>query len=152
MQNGYNVYPHIHEGICGSTHTGKQDDMLRANSYVLEELTPAINGTVDLQSSVDARVTIEAGAEVINSVIRGPAIIGEGTRIVNSYIGPVTATFTPSCHRTLRDRVQHRAGKRQHSGRGYAHSDSLIGSNVEIARGTQRPAKRSNSRSRTTAN
>jgi glucose-1-phosphate thymidylyltransferase len=38
-------------------------------------------------------VTIEKGAEVINSVIRGPAIIGEDTRIVNAYVGPFTSIY-----------------------------------------------------------
>ena len=34
-------------------------------------------------------VTVERGAEIINSVMRGPAIIGEDTRIVNSLHRPV---------------------------------------------------------------
>ena len=38
-------------------------------------------------------VTVERGAEVINSVIRGPAIIGEDTRIVNAYVGPFTSIY-----------------------------------------------------------
>jgi glucose-1-phosphate thymidylyltransferase len=38
-------------------------------------------------------VTIEKGAEIINSRIRGPAIIGEDARIVNSYIGPFTSIY-----------------------------------------------------------
>ena len=37
------------------------------------------------------QVVIEQGAEIINSVIRGPVVIGTGTRIVNSYVGPYTA-------------------------------------------------------------
>jgi glucose-1-phosphate thymidylyltransferase len=40
---------------------------------------------------VDRRVTIQRGAEIINSTVRGPAIIGENARIVNSYIGPYTS-------------------------------------------------------------
>ena len=36
-------------------------------------------------------VTIQRGAEIINSVVRGPSIIGENTRIINSYIGPYTS-------------------------------------------------------------
>jgi len=34
-----------------------------------------------------------AGAEVIASVVRGPAIIGERTRVVNSYVGPFTSVY-----------------------------------------------------------
>ena len=48
-------------------------------------------GYVDRDSKVDHLVTIERGAEIINSVVRGPAIIGEDTRIVNSYVGPFTS-------------------------------------------------------------
>ena len=89
VEKGYRVFPYIHRGWW--IDTGEPGEMLEANSRVLEEITPIIEGYVDRDSEVDHRVTIEKGAEVINSVIRGPAIIGENTRIVNSYIGPFTA-------------------------------------------------------------
>lgn len=89
--SGYRVFPYVHQGWW--IDTGKPTDMLEANAYVLEELTPCIAGTVDAQSRIDARVTVEAGAQVINSVIRGPAIIGENTRIENSYVGPFTSIY-----------------------------------------------------------
>ena len=34
---------------------------------------------------------IEEGASVANSVLRGPIIIGAGTQIIDSYIGPNTS-------------------------------------------------------------
>ncbi len=89
VSNGYRVYPYIHEGWW--VDTGKREDMLEANALVLEEMTPRIEGEVDAASEVDSRVTVEAGAQVINSVVRGPTIIGHNTRIVNSYIGPFTS-------------------------------------------------------------
>lgn len=67
--------------------------MLEANGLVLEELTPKVEGYVDSDSEVDSRVTVEKGAEIINSVVRGPTIIGEHTRIVNSYVGPFTSIY-----------------------------------------------------------
>ncbi|HML20434.1 MAG TPA: glucose-1-phosphate thymidylyltransferase [Aggregatilinea sp.] len=91
IENGYSVYPHIHTGWW--IDTGRPGDMLTANSLVLEELTPEIKGTVDAESEVDTRVTIQDGAEIINSVIRGPAIIGQNTKIVNSYVGPFTSIY-----------------------------------------------------------
>ncbi len=91
VDHGAKVYPHIHRGWW--IDTGKPIDMLDANSRVLEEIEPHIAGRVDEVSRIDARVTVETGAEVINSVIRGPAIIGEGTRIVNSYVGPFTSVY-----------------------------------------------------------
>ncbi|MCX7681015.1 MAG: glucose-1-phosphate thymidylyltransferase [Anaerolineae bacterium] len=91
VEHGYKVYPYIHRGWW--IDTGKREDLLEANSLVLEELTPVIEGYVDRDSQVDGRVTIEKGAEIINSVIRGPTIIGERTRVVNSYIGPFTSIY-----------------------------------------------------------
>ncbi len=67
--------------------------MLTANDHVLEEVTPHVAGQVDAASKVDARVTVEAGAQIINSVVRGPTIIGENARIVNSYVGPFTSLY-----------------------------------------------------------
>ncbi len=91
VDQGHVVFPYVHEGWW--IDTGRPDDMLEANGKVLEELTPAILGTVDRLSEVDSRVTVQEGAEIINSTIRGPAIIGENTRIVNSYIGPFTSIY-----------------------------------------------------------
>ena len=91
VEHDYFVYPYIHRGWW--IDTGRPGDMLEANGLVLEELAPHVEGYVDRSSEVDGRVTIEKGAEVINSVIRGPAIIGEDTRIVNAYVGPFTSIY-----------------------------------------------------------
>ena len=91
VTNGYNVFPYIHRGWW--IDTGRPGDMLEANSLVLEELTPVIEGYVDRDSEVDSRVTVEQGAEIINSVVRGPAIIGKDTRLINAYVGPFTSIY-----------------------------------------------------------
>jgi glucose-1-phosphate thymidylyltransferase len=91
IDHGYTVYPHIHKGWW--IDTGRPDDMLTANSHVLDELKPHVHGYVDSGSQVDSRVTIERGAQIVNSVVRGPAIIGENTKIINSYIGPFTSIY-----------------------------------------------------------
>lgn len=91
IEHNYTVHPYIHSGWW--IDTGKPGDMLSANDYVLEELTPAIEGAVDEASSVDGRVTVQKGAQIVNSTVRGPTIIGENTRIVNSYIGPFTSIY-----------------------------------------------------------
>ena len=90
-QNGYTVYPHVHRGWW--IDTGKMADMLEANSHVLEEVTPFRHGLIDNESQVDSRVSIEEGAQIIKSVIRGPAIIGKNTKIINSYVGPYTSIY-----------------------------------------------------------
>jgi glucose-1-phosphate thymidylyltransferase len=92
VDQGYAVHPYVHQGWW--IDTGKSVDMLTANDHVLEELSPKIEGEVDSASHVDPRVTIEKGARVINSVIRGPTIIGENTRIENAYVGPFTSIYT----------------------------------------------------------
>lgn len=93
IDNGYSVFPHVHQGWW--IDTGKAQDMLDANGHVLEELQPVIaeNASIDENSTVDARVTLQSGAKIINSVIRGPTIIGENAVIENSYIGPFTSIF-----------------------------------------------------------
>jgi glucose-1-phosphate thymidylyltransferase len=91
VEHGYSVFPHIHKGWW--IDTGRPGDMLDANCRALEELNPAILGKVDAESRVDQRVTVAASAEIINSVVRGPSIIGENARIVNSYVGPFTSIY-----------------------------------------------------------
>jgi glucose-1-phosphate thymidylyltransferase len=91
IDHGYRVEPHVHRGWW--IDTGKPIDMLEANNRVLDEIEHHVSGYVDRDSQVNGKVTIEKGAEVINSVIRGPAIIGEDTRIVNSYVGPFTSIY-----------------------------------------------------------
>ena len=91
VDNGYDVRPHIHRGWW--IDTGQPGDMLEANDLVLEELDYKVEGYVDRDSQIGRRVTIERGAEIINSVVRGPAIIGENTRIINSYVGPYTSIY-----------------------------------------------------------
>ncbi len=71
--------------------TGKKDPLLECNRLVLDTVVPATHGLVDEKSNVEGRVIIEQGAEVKNSTVRGPAVIGAGTRIIDSYVGPYTS-------------------------------------------------------------
>jgi glucose-1-phosphate thymidylyltransferase len=71
--------------------TGKPIDLLEANRLVLDNIEPHIDGEIDKQSDVAGRVVVEKDSRVVNSKIRGPAIIGKNCIIENSYIGPYTA-------------------------------------------------------------
>ncbi|HEV8539323.1 MAG TPA: glucose-1-phosphate thymidylyltransferase [Bacteroidota bacterium] len=71
--------------------TGKPTDLLEANRLVLDNIKPRIDGSVDKSSTVAGKVILEEGARIINSVVRGPAIIGKDCVIENSYIGPFTS-------------------------------------------------------------
>lgn len=137
ITNGFDVHPYIHRGWW--IDTGKQRDMLAANSKVLEELKPKILGYVDRDSSVDERVTIQEGAEIINSVVRGPAIIGRNTRLVNAYVGPFTSIYH---HCLIESSEIEQSIVLEHSE--ILHiphriADSLIGRNVKITRSEYRP-------------
>jgi glucose-1-phosphate thymidylyltransferase len=91
LDHGSNVEPHVIEGWWKDT--GRLEDMLDANRFVLDTIEPQIAGTVDADSTLVGKVVIEAGADIRNSVIRGPAIIGERTQVINSYIGPFTSVY-----------------------------------------------------------
>jgi glucose-1-phosphate thymidylyltransferase len=83
------VEPHIVKGWWKDT--GMLEDMLEANRLVLEDIEPRLDGELDSESRVEGRVAIEKGAKLERTVVRGPAIIGAGTRLTDSYIGPYTA-------------------------------------------------------------
>jgi glucose-1-phosphate thymidylyltransferase len=137
IDQGYQVYPYIHEGWW--IDTGKMEDMLEANRLVLETIKPRTDGVVDADSKVNGKVVIEKGAEIINSTVRGPAIIGERTKVVNAYIGPYTSIYhdclIADCeieHSIIMEDcriedIHHRI------------EDSLIGRNVEIVRSPVKP-------------
>lgn len=73
---------------------GKPEAIVLANQLVLEEIPymPAPEGEQIVgKSEVSHRVLLGKGSQIIDSVIRGPVIIGENAIIKNSYIGPYTS-------------------------------------------------------------
>jgi glucose-1-phosphate thymidylyltransferase len=88
VDNGKVVEPHIVQGWWKDT--GRLEDMLEANRLILDRLEPRVEGTL-VESQCDGRVVLEAGAILERSTVRGPAIIGAGTRLVDAYVGPYTA-------------------------------------------------------------
>lgn len=89
VDQGHRVVTRILDGWW--LDTGKKDPLLEANRVLLETLDRRIDGSIDKESAVDGRVVLEQGAEVVRSRIRGPAIIGRGVRVTDSFIGPFTA-------------------------------------------------------------
>ncbi len=137
IDKGYRVHPYIHEGWW--IDTGKPGDMIEANSKVLDELEPRIEGYVDKDSQLEGKVTVEKGAEIINSRVRGPAIIGEDTRIVNSYIGPFTSIYH---HCLIQDSEIEHSIVLEHSqiiDIPHRIEDSLIGRHVVLRRSPIKP-------------
>jgi glucose-1-phosphate thymidylyltransferase len=137
IDKGHSVHPYVHRGWWFDT--GKPRDMLDANGLVLEELDYTVEGYVDRDSTVGHRVRVEKGAEIINSVVRGPTIIGEDTRIINSYIGPYTSI---DHHVTVEDsEVEHSMVLEYSQIRNIEAriQDSLIGRHVTIERSPIKP-------------
>jgi glucose-1-phosphate thymidylyltransferase len=88
IDSGLTVDPHIVHGWWKDT--GQVQDMLDANRLILDDLEPRNEGEL-IDSRAEGRVVIAPGAVLERSTVRGPAIIGRGSRVVDAYIGPYTA-------------------------------------------------------------
>jgi glucose-1-phosphate thymidylyltransferase len=138
IDRGLTVRPHIVEGWWKDT--GKLEDMLEANRLILETFERTIEGRVDAESRVEGKVVIEQGAVIERSVIRGPAIIGRGARIVHAYVGPFTSIGNDV---EIKDtEIEHSIVLEGSSLRDLANRviDSLIGRNVRIWREPVKPS------------
>ncbi len=88
VDGGMRVEPHVVRGWWKDT--GRLEDMLEANRLILDNLRERVEGEL-VDSQVDGRVVIEAGARLERTTVRGPAIVGAGARLSDCYIGPYTA-------------------------------------------------------------
>lgn len=118
--------------------TGKKDPLLESNMKVLDTLERKVEGEVDERSKVDGRVVLEPGAQLVNSIVRGPAIVGAGTRVENAYIGPYTS-IAGDC--LIADtEVEHSVVLEHSTLVGIPRlADSLIGRHVAVRRSDSRP-------------
>ncbi|MFZ1947770.1 MAG: glucose-1-phosphate thymidylyltransferase [bacterium] len=119
--------------------TGKLEDILEANGMILGRAETRIEGHLDSKSRVDGKVILEKGCQVVNSVLRGPLVIGERSRIVDSYVGPFTSVYYDVEIRG--SEIEHSIvleGSRIVDVRGRIES-SLVGKNVVIERHDQPP-------------
>jgi glucose-1-phosphate thymidylyltransferase len=136
IDSGRRVEPHIVRGWWKDT--GRREDMLEANRLILDTIEARCDGTLE-DSQLDGRVIVEAGAQLIRSTIRGPAIIGSQARLVDAYIGPYTA---------IGDGCTIERAEVEHSillGGCHVHDldvrieSSLLGRNVSVSRQAQQP-------------
>jgi glucose-1-phosphate thymidylyltransferase len=137
IDHGKSVHPHVVSGWWKDT--GKVEDMLEANRIILDTFTAQGGDGIDDTSRVEGKVVVEAGARVYASVVRGPAIIGAGAEIRSAFVGPYTS-IGPGCvierceiensivlEGSALERIPGRI------------ADSLIGKNVRIHPGAERP-------------
>lgn len=127
-----------HETTGDWIDTGKKDDLLEANRIVLDGVDASLQGRVDSDSQVIGRVVLEEGATLVGSLVRGPAIIGTGSTITNSYVGPYTS-ISSDCEisdseieNSIVLEGSHIAGIRRID-------ESLIGKNVRVERSERQP-------------
>jgi glucose-1-phosphate thymidylyltransferase len=136
IDNGHRVRHEVLDGWWKDT--GKLQPLLEGNRLILDTIEPDVRGHVDADSIIDGRVVVEEGAEIINSTVRGPAIIGERTRIVDSYIGPFTSVYF-DCE-IVDSEIEHTVVLEQSKVLGIPRvADSLIGKQVEVRRSASRP-------------
>jgi glucose-1-phosphate thymidylyltransferase len=136
VDGGWRVEPHVVRGWWKDT--GRLDDMLEANRLILDTLQRRLDGEL-IDSQVDGRVVIEAGARLERATVRGPAVIGAGAVVRDAYIGPYTA---------VGDRCVIEGAEVEHSillegasvrGLDGRMESSLLGRDVAISRGARQP-------------
>ncbi len=136
IEHGHRVLHEVLEGWW--IDTGKKDPLLDCNRLILESLTTRVDGVVDGDSRVDGRVVIEAGAVLEHSTVRGPAIIGANTKLVDSYIGPFTS-IAADCE-IVDAEIEHSVVLERSRIIGvHRIQDSLLGRDVEVVRSQLRP-------------
>jgi glucose-1-phosphate thymidylyltransferase len=138
VDNGKTVSPHIIDGWWKDT--GRLEDLLEANRMMLADIGTENLGTLGPAVRIEGDVAIGRGTVVEGSTLRGPIIIGENARIVDSYIGPYTS---------LDDGVQVRGSEIEHSimlqhsrleNVGGRVSDSLLGVGAVVRSSTATPS------------
>lgn len=87
IEGGKTVAPVLVDGWWKDT--GKAEDILDSNRLILAKLRGQVDGVVE-GSELVGEVVVEAGAEVRDSTIFGPALIAAGAKVSHAYIGPFT--------------------------------------------------------------
>ena len=69
----------------------RPDALLEANRFALEGLKADLGDAQLLDTHIQGGVVIDASARLESSVVRGPAVIGEGAKLRHAYVGPYTS-------------------------------------------------------------
>ena len=138
VDHGGKVGPHVVEGWWKDT--GRLDDLLEANRIVLDALEPEQLSAPGPGTALHGRVSIGRDTVIEDSLVRGPAIIGDGCEIRGAYIGPYTA-IGDAC-RVVGSEIEHsillKESRVENIGARLA--DSLLGVNATVHRSESRQA------------
>lgn len=89
LSRGRPIASHRFDGYWKDT--GRVEDLLECNRAVLEGIAPDVRGKVDSTSEIIGRVVVAEDAEVSGCRIVGPVVIGRGSRLSGTYVGPFTS-------------------------------------------------------------
>lgn len=128
-----------HEVVGWWKDTGKLDDILEANRMILETIEHCVEGQVDDASRLDGNVVIAAGAVVEGSVLRGPLVVGERSRISRSYIGPFTSIYHDVTIQNAEIEHSIILESSKIANLGHRMERSLVGKDVEIVKSATMP-------------
>jgi glucose-1-phosphate thymidylyltransferase len=137
VDHGKSVHPHLVSGWWKDT--GKIEDMLEANRIILDTFTARGLESAGPDSRVEGKVVIEKGAKLENATVRGPAVIGSNAVIRDAFVGPYTA-IGPDCvvdRCEIENSIVLEGSRLERIPARIA--DSLIGKNVRIHPGLERP-------------
>lgn len=137
LDQNQRVLPHIITGWWKDT--GKLTDMLEANRIMLDDIESLSHGKLEGKCEIQGRVIIGKDTVLSNCIVRGPAIIGDGCRLEDTFVGPYTAIGNDA--KISQAEIEHSiilAGCSilELNGRIV---DSLLGKNVEVTRTHARP-------------
>jgi glucose-1-phosphate thymidylyltransferase len=140
IDRGLSVHPHVVRGWWKDT--GKLEDMLEANRIVLETLEvrrSGLNGPSTSSSRIEGRVELGQGVEIVDSLVRGPVVIGDGARLEHAFVGPYTS-IGPRCT-LVRCEIENSIVLEGSEIRDIHQriDGSLIGRNVRIAKSDAKP-------------
>ncbi len=119
--------------------TGKPYDLLEANRLVLENQETKILGEVDPTSHLSGKIVIGKGTRIINSVLRGPLIIGENCTIEDAYIGPFTSIYDSTVVKKSEIEFSIVLKDCRIEDVGIRIEESLLGDDVQIVSATKKP-------------
>jgi glucose-1-phosphate thymidylyltransferase len=91
MNMGCDVTSHVIRGWWKDT--GKPEDILEANQFVLSDMIPYNKGIFEKDVIASGKIAIENGVVIKpNCTLRGPLIIGKDSKIgPDTYVGPYTS-------------------------------------------------------------